>query len=104
MNTERDSELTVQHVESLVSWLDGNEAALGCVPEGVYSSPLDIYKFLLAKLVTIERDTAETCAEIALGGHDLSSFQYTARCHISATIRDQFSLGESTKGECNGKR
>ncbi len=61
------TELTVDKVEELIEWLELplNAQHPTQQHDGVFSSPLEIYKFLLTELANKERDIDMVCAFVA---------------------------------------
>jgi hypothetical protein len=101
MSNETENGLTVEKIKSYVQEFDGlsslgDRLIMELPPEHndvIVHAPVEIYKYLLAQLATIERDTAEECVTIAtarigsLIEDDLGKY----RDHIIAL----FNLGET---------
>jgi hypothetical protein len=98
MSNETENGLTVEKVRKLDSIGDGayyHRDGDDRMKDEVWSSA-EIIIFLLAKLATIERDTAEKCAELVDDNRSLRDSQRTIRGHISAVIYHHFNLGDKT--------
>ena len=78
-------ELTVDKIEELIEWLELPYDAQHPTqqPEGVFSSPLEIYKFLLTELSRVEQNTVERSTPDPLAEKVIEAAIYIKDNHTS---------------------